>query len=149
VKKEQRIVGLVAAALGAAALLVACATSPPPPKTVVRESGKPGEGFPQSEDYYPAAAQRLAESGRVVVLACVGVDGELTAEPTIATSSGSTRLDEGALRLARAGSGHYRPATENGKPVKSCFVFAVVFALKAPESPAAAPGVQGAPAPHP
>ena len=48
---------------------------------------------------------------------CVGPNGKLTEAPTIAQSSGSPRLDEGALKLATAGSGHYQPATEDGKPI--------------------------------
>ena|SRR5436853_7623673 len=51
----------------------------------------------------------------------------LSADPTIARSSGSARLDEGAVRLAKAGSGHYRATTEDGRPVSSCFPFLIRF----------------------
>jgi protein TonB len=106
---------------------------PPPPQPVHRAvmvSAGPGKGFPQSEDYYPSASQRLGESGAANVRACVSSAGRLTSPPTIDKSSGSSRLDEGALRLAKAGDGKYRPATEDGKPVDSCFVFRVTFQLK-------------------
>jgi TonB family protein len=92
----------------------------------------PGKGFPNADDFYPATSQRLGESGSVNVRACVGTDGALTTEPTIDKTSGSPRLDEGALRLAQAGSGKYMPATENGKRVASCFVFRVTFVLRGP-----------------
>jgi protein TonB len=106
---------------------------PPVPQPVHRAvivSAGPGKNFPQSEDYYPSASQRLSESGAATVHACVGPNGRLTAAPSIEKSSGSSRLDEGALRLAKAGDGKYRPQTEDGKPVESCFVFKVTFQLK-------------------
>jgi TonB family protein len=89
-----------------------------------------GKGFPSSDDYYPSASQRLGETGAANVKACVGANGRLTAAPTIEKSSGSSRLDDGALRLAKAGDGKYVPQTEDGKPVESCFVFRVVLQLK-------------------
>jgi hypothetical protein len=38
-------------------------------------------------------------------------------------------LDEGALKLAKAASGHYKPGTEDGTPVSQCFTFRVKFEL--------------------
>jgi len=61
---------------------------------------------------------------------CVDAEGRLTTQPTIARSSGSVRLDDGALKLAHAGSGHYRPTTEDGRPVDSCYVFRIRFELR-------------------
>jgi hypothetical protein len=55
--------------------------------------------------------------------------GRLTGEPSVAQSSGSVRLDDGALKLARAGSGHYRATTEDGRAVDSCYPFRITFAL--------------------
>ena len=49
-------------------------------------------------------------------------------EPTIAKTSGSARLDEGAIKLAKAG--HYNPGTEDGKPVTACINFSIKFQLK-------------------
>jgi hypothetical protein len=40
------------------------------------------------------------------------------------------RLDEGALKLAKAGSGHYRTTTENGRPVSFCYPLNVRFQLR-------------------
>jgi len=103
---------------------------PPPPKAVVRVSARPGKGFPNTEDYYPPAAKRLGEEGTSVVRACVGPNGKLTEDPTISKTSGNTRLDEGALKLAKAGSGRYSPGTEDGHPTTSCIQFMVKFQLR-------------------
>jgi TonB family protein len=92
-------------------------------------------GFPLAHDFYSAASARHGESGIVDVRACVGTDGALTAQPTVVRSSRSRTLDEAALRLARAGSGKYVPATENGEPVSCCFVFRVNFVIKGPVEP--------------
>ena len=66
----------------------------------------------------------------VTVHVCVDASGRLTGEPTLAESSGVSRLDAGALRLAKAGSGHYRASTEDGSPVNSCYLFRVHFRLE-------------------
>lgn len=104
----------------------------PPPKPVTRVIGGPGSGFPDTEDYYPPAARRLGEAGTTVVSVCVDPRGKLTVAPTIIDSSGIRQIDEGALRLARAGSGHYRPTTENGQPVSACYAFRISFQLRDP-----------------
>jgi periplasmic protein TonB len=88
------------------------------------------KNFPNSEDYYPDASRRLEEQGVVTMHVCVGPDGKLTEEPTVAKSSGSARLDGGAVRLAKAGSGKYIAATEDGKPIPACVNFNVKFQLR-------------------
>lgn len=106
-------------------------TSPPSSEhTVTQVQGGPGRGFPNPDDFYPAVARRLEEQGMATVKVCVDVNGRLTADPTTLRGSGSARLDEGALKLARAGSGHFRPTTEDGKPVNSCYPLAIRFQLK-------------------
>ncbi len=102
----------------------------PPVKPIERVIGGPGAGFPDTEDYYPPAIRRLDETGAAVVSVCVDPRGRLTAAPSIVESSGIGQLDEGALRLATAGSGHYRPTTENGRPVSACFDFRIRFQLE-------------------
>lgn len=103
---------------------------PPPPKPVVRTGGGPNlKIFPNSDDFYPPASQRLEEQGSTLVHACVNPTGQLTADPTVSRSSGHNRLDEGAIKLAKAGSGKYRAGTEDGRPVPSCFEFLVSFKL--------------------
>jgi TonB family protein len=102
--------------------------SPPsPPKVLNRLMGGPGKGFPNTADYYPPAAIRMGEKGIASVRVCIDANGRLSADPMIARSSGSARLDEGAVRLAKAGSGHYRATTEDGRPVSSCFPFLIRF----------------------
>jgi TonB family protein len=94
-----------------------------------RVPGGPGKGFPTTADYYPLASARLAETGAANVQVCVDPQGRLTADPVLARSSGSHRIDDAALKLARAGSGHYRPATEDGAPVSSCYAYRIRFEL--------------------
>lgn len=100
------------------------------PEPVRRVLGGPGPGFPDTEDFYPADARRMNEQGATVVNVCVDPRGKLTAAPTVAESSGIGLIDEGALELASAGSGHYRPTTENGLPVSACYAFRISFRLR-------------------
>jgi periplasmic protein TonB len=101
---------------------------PPPKKNLV--APKPGKNFPTAEEYYPPASKRLGEEGSVNVHVCVGPNGKLTEDPTLAQTSGSARLDDGALKLAKAASGHYQPGTEDGSPTTSCTVFKIKFELR-------------------
>jgi|SRR5450631_2764910 len=105
-----------------------------PPETpihiVSHVAGRPGAGFPETGDFYPSPAIRAGEEGLSTVSVCVDVRGRLTSAPTTEKSSGSARLDDAALRLARAASGHYRAATDDGQPVNSCYPFGVRFQLK-------------------
>jgi TonB family protein len=101
-----------------------------PTHVVSHVVGGPGAGFPETADFYPSSSIRLGEEGMSAVRVCVDARGRLTSAPTTVTSSGSARLDEGALKLARAGSGHYRASTEDGQPVSSCYPVGVRFQLK-------------------
>ncbi|HTC44309.1 MAG TPA: TonB family protein [Steroidobacteraceae bacterium] len=96
---------------------------------VVRVLGGPGRNFPTTEDYYPTASRRISETGAANVQVCVDGRGYLTGAPTLSKSSGSQRIDDAALKLARAGSGHYRPTTEDGTPVTSCYGYRIRFEL--------------------
>jgi protein TonB len=89
-----------------------------------------GKGFPNSEDFYPEASKRLDEQGALSVHVCVGPDGKLTEEPTIAKSSGSARLDAAGIKLAKAGSGKFVAATEDGKGVVACANLPIKFQLR-------------------
>jgi TonB family protein len=102
----------------------------PPIRAVNRVSGGPGKAFPNTDDYYPPAEIRMGRTGISTVQVCTDEKGRLTAAPTLAQSSGSPGLDEGALRLAKAGSGHYRASTEDGRAVSSCYPFRVRFDIK-------------------
>ncbi|MGH8295674.1 MAG: energy transducer TonB, partial [Steroidobacteraceae bacterium] len=74
------------------------------------------QDFPSTDSYYPDASRRLGEQGTAVVHMCIGAGGRVVGQPTIARSSGSSRLDEAAIRYARATSGHFDPETRNGRP---------------------------------
>jgi TonB family protein len=101
-----------------------------PTPAVKRMAGGPGVGFPDTDDYYPPATIRDHEQGVTTVGVCVNEHGRLSADPTLVQSSGFQRLDDGALKLAKAGSGHYRSTTEDGRPVSDCYSFRVRFKLK-------------------
>jgi TonB family protein len=101
-----------------------------PPHIVSRVVGGPGVGFPETSDFYPAPEIRAGNEGVSTVRVCVDPKGRLSSGPSIEKSSGYARLDEGALRLARAGSGHYRADTEDGQAVNSCYSFGIRFQLR-------------------
>src|SRR5258708_1564978 len=103
---------------------------PSPPHVVKQVQGGPSTGFPNPDDFYPVLARRMEEQGIATVQVCVDVNGRLISDPTTLQGTGSSRLDEGALKLARAGSGHYRATTEDGRPVNSCYRFRIRFQLK-------------------
>jgi TonB family protein len=100
-----------------------------PARPMERIIGGPDKDFPNTDDYYPAASRRMAETGAATVQVCIDAHGRLSGEPVLMQSSGSRRIDEGVLNLARAGSGHYRPTREDGAPVNSCFPFRIRFRL--------------------
>ena len=101
-----------------------------PTHVVQQVAGGPGAGFPETADFYPSVSIHLEEEGFSTVRVCVDKTGRLTSAPTTVKGSGSTRLDEAALKLARAGSGHYRATTEDGQAVNSCYPFGIRFQLK-------------------
>lgn len=100
------------------------AAPPPAPRNVVHPKGK----FPPTEDYYPAASIRLEEQGTVVIKTCVGPNGKLAETPSVVTSSGSARLDEAAVKLAKAA--RFTPGTVDGSPSTDCLSTRVRFELK-------------------
>ena len=106
--------------------------SAPTVPSVKRVPGGPGTGFPSTGDFYPPQSVRLNEEGVATVEACVDSHGRLTAEPVMVQSTGFSRLDQAALKLAKAGSGHYRAATEDGRPVSACSPFRIRFSLGSP-----------------
>ena len=104
-----------------------------PPVAVAAKPGTNvgfGKNFPNSDEFYPDASRRLEEQGIVTVHVCIDGSGKVTEEPTVAKSSGSNRLDGGAVKLAKAGSGKYIAATEDGKPITKCINYNVKFQLR-------------------
>jgi hypothetical protein len=105
-------------------------TPPAGPHLVNRLQGGPGIGFPSTNDFYPSVSIYREEEGAATIEACVDGKGKLTSEPKILESTRSSRLDDAAVRLAKAGSGHYRATTEDGLPVNSCYAFRIRFTLR-------------------
>ena len=85
--------------------------------------------LPPTDDYYPDASRRLGEQGTALVKLCVGAGGKVIGPPAIQKSSGSSRLDQAALRYALATSGHFSPATRNGQAVTVCTALPIRFQL--------------------
>jgi periplasmic protein TonB len=105
--------------------------TPGEPSHVVRlVAGGPGVGFPDPAEFYPSHSRSLEEEGVAIAQVCVNSTGRLTRDPSLVSKSGFERLDTAAIRLARAGSGHYRANTEDGHAVDSCFPFKIRFQLK-------------------
>src|SRR3569833_1836180 len=104
-------------------------TEPQPP-AVKRVGGGPKKGFPNTADFYPPAAIRGQNKRTTAVSVCTDERGRLSAAPTLLHGSGNADLDQAALRLAKAGSGRYRPSTEDGRAVSSCYPFNVTFNLR-------------------
>jgi periplasmic protein TonB len=100
----------------------------PPPKPVIRTSAELDlKHSPSTQDYYPPTSQRLGETGTTTIRLCAAPDGSVQGQPTVQKSSGSTRLDEAAVRWGT----HVRmkPATLDGKPVEGCKELLVKFVL--------------------
>jgi TonB family protein len=119
-------------------LVSACSTQPSnTPTPSLSASGdpasrppRPSNTFPRSERFYRREWQDNGEVGVVGIRACVDSDGRLTEEPTIASSSGYEHVDGAAIALAKAGSGHYQPATQDGVAVAQCFFFRVKLGVR-------------------
>jgi TonB family protein len=71
----------------------------------------------------PAAADSAAAAstaGEADVHVCVDASGKLAHEPTISHSSGDAGFDQAAIKIARSGSGYYRPPLLDGRPAPGC-----------------------------
>jgi len=101
-----------------------------PSREIARVQGGIGPAFPHPADFYPDVSRRFEEQGAALVQVCVDTAGRLTSEPVSTQSSGSARLDAAAIKLAKAGSGHYRPTTEGGRPVSACYPIKIRFQLQ-------------------
>lgn len=100
---------------------------PPPPKPVQRVAPKLDvRRSPSTDEYYPPTSRRMGEQGVTTIRACVSADGRTTSAE-VEKSSGSSRLDEAALKWARRA--RWTPGTEDGKAVPMCSQFNVRFQL--------------------
>ena len=101
---------------------------PAPPRKVVRTAlALDLKHSPPTNDYYPPTSQRLGETGTSLIHVCWNTEGRIEGAPSVQKSSGSSRLDEAAMRWAS----HARmtPATEDGKPLPGCSSIPVKFTL--------------------
>jgi protein TonB len=99
----------------------------PPPRAVVRT---PAVALVKldPQNFYPPTSIRMNETGTTLIKYCWGTDGRLTSAPTVEKSSGSTRLDEAAIRLGS--QERMKPATVDGQPVAACAQLSVKFTLQ-------------------
>jgi protein TonB len=102
---------------------------PPPPPARITPLRAIARDFPSTNDYYPDASRRLGEQGTALVKLCIGAGGRVIGQPSIEKSSGSSRLDQAAVRYAKATSGHFTPETKNGEPVTVCTALPIKFQL--------------------
>jgi protein TonB len=84
--------------------------------------------LPNTENYYPASERRAGVEGSTVVRACVDERGRLDGAPVVEASSGSARLDEAAVRVAR--DGRYARSVRGDTPVSNCHRFRVIFSMR-------------------
>ncbi|HEY4210312.1 MAG TPA: TonB family protein [Steroidobacteraceae bacterium] len=95
----------------------------PPPVRMVGQNS-----LPNTEDFYPPDLRRQGIEGAANVRVCVDAKGVRQGEPTVELSSGNPRLDEGALKIARAGK--YARAIQGDMPVGTCHRFHIAFHMK-------------------
>ena len=105
-------------------------TTPPPrpvvPVPVVRTNMSRVSG-PSTDDYYPAISRSAGEEGRPMVKVCLATNGRLESAE-VAETSGYPRLDEAAVRVAKAS--RWKAPTEGGKAVGGCANLPIRFTLK-------------------
>lgn len=102
---------------------------PPAPKPVVQTKAELDlKHSPSTQDYYPPTSVRMNETGVAQIRLCSAADGSVAGTPTLIRSSGSSRLDEAAIKWGI----HVRmkPATLDGKAVEGCVPLAVRFVLQ-------------------
>jgi protein TonB len=102
------------------------APAPPAPRSILHANV--GKNFPNPDDFYPPSSIRMEEQGSVGVRVCIGPGGKLTEAPLVARTSGYARLDEAALKLARAG--HYIAGSIDGVPNIECMQLPVRFHMR-------------------
>jgi protein TonB len=76
----------------------------------------PNKYCPRKPDY-PSLSKRNSEEGTVILEFLIGDDGSVK-DSKVVQSSGHTRLDE-AARSGLSSYCHFKPATDDGKPVQT------------------------------
>jgi TonB family protein len=89
---------------------------------------RPGASAPVAAAALAAPAVAAARAGATELRVCADDAGRLTQAPTVVHSSGDASLDAAAVKIARAGSGNYRPAPSiGGKPASGCATVSIHF----------------------
>ena len=103
--------------------------APPPPRApdVRTRAQLDVKHSPPTDDYYPPTSRRMNETGSTTIDVCMDEGGKMTGDPKVAKSSGSSRLDEAAVRWGS--HARFIQGTLNGKPVSGCTAFLVTFRL--------------------
>lgn len=101
-------------------------SNPTAPNGLVIQNPPPSERCEVSPPT-PVEAHAVPPSGRSLVCVCIDEKGTLSRDPVIAESSGDSRVDSGAVKMARSDSGRYEPPLLAGKPQRACFRFAIDF----------------------
>jgi protein TonB len=104
-------------------------TPPPAPKAadVRTRAALDVKHSPPTDDYYPPTSRRMNETGSVTIDVCLDDGGKMAGDPKVAKTSGSSRLDEAAVRWGA--HARFIQGTLNGKPVAGCTAFLVTFKL--------------------
>ncbi len=96
---------------------------PPPPPTKLEPTYRPDVA-----DFYPDAARRANQEGRVLVKLCISIQGRVESAE-VETTSGFPMLDEAAIKVGKAF--RFKAPTQLGKPVATCTSLPVKFELHA------------------
>jgi TonB family protein len=83
--------------------------------------------LPNSEEYYPPDMRRQNVEGTTNVRVCVDPQGKPLGDPMIEASSGYSRLDVGAVNVAR--HGRFARSMQGDVPVGNCFRFRIAFKI--------------------
>ena len=106
--------------------------APPPPAPAAKPDVRTRAAVdvkhsPSTDDYYPPTSRRMNEAGTATINTCLDENGKIAGDPTVQKSSGSSRLDEAAVRWAS--HARFTSGTLNGKSVAGCTLFLVTFKL--------------------
>jgi TonB family protein len=101
---------------GAAAVTAAAVTGT---TAAAADAAQSGGGLAAS------ATSNTVPAAGTEVRVCVDSAGKLAQDPVVTRSPGDSSFDQAAVRIARSGSGYYRPAMVNGKPAAACVQLAI------------------------
>jgi len=94
----------------------------------------PRLSLPISPERYPAASVAASEEGHVVLVATIGVDGQMS-NARIETSSGHSRLDAASIVLANDAHLSTPPTNAAGEPVSTDVFIDLVWELPLASAP--------------